>query len=286
MTKMIMGAIDAALVGVVLLGSASVAVEAEPLAVIELFTSQGCSSCPAADKLLSELKNDPNLITLSLPIDYWDYLGWKDTLAMPGHTARQKAYSRMRGDREVYTPQVVINGVAQALGSSREDIEKAVAQSRETAHPLSVPIELAQAENRVTVKVPSKPGSEAGRGLALPGERLGAGRHRPRREPRPHHHLHQRGAALDQARRLDRQERELQRAGRYHQVERRRCRRRHPAGWQRRQAGQGAGRFDRCLALTGERIAETAGRRAVERGRLLSNRSMTVTKNGPANPAR
>jgi hypothetical protein len=162
MTKMIVGAIDAAVVGVVLLGTASVAVEAEPLAVIELFTSQGCSSCPAADKLLSELKDDPNLITLSLPIDYWDYLGWKDTLAMPGHTARQKAYSRMRGDREVYTPQVVINGVAQALGSSREDIEKAVAQSRQTAQPLSVPVELAQAENRVTVKLPSKPGSETG----------------------------------------------------------------------------------------------------------------------------
>src|ERR1700758_3099494 len=90
MTKMIVGAIDAALVSVVMLGSAAVAVEAEPLAVIELFTSQGCSSCPAADKLLSELKNDPNLITLSLPIDYWDYLGWKDTLAVPGHTSRQK----------------------------------------------------------------------------------------------------------------------------------------------------------------------------------------------------
>ncbi len=162
MTKMIRGALDAAVVGAVMLGTAGAAIKAEPLAVIELFTSQGCSSCPAADKLLSELKNDPNVIALSLPIDYWDYLGWKDTLAIPGHTSRQKAYSRMRGDREVYTPQVVINGVAQALGSSREDIEKAVAKSREAAHPLSVPVELAQAENRVTVTLPSKPGSEAG----------------------------------------------------------------------------------------------------------------------------
>jgi hypothetical protein len=159
---MIVGAIDAALVGVVLLGTAGATVKAEPQAVIELFTSQGCSSCPAADKLLSELKDDPNLITLSLPIDYWDYLGWKDTLATPGHTARQKAYSRMRGDREVYTPQVVVNGVAQALGSSREDIEKAVADSRAVAQPLSVPVELAQADNRVTVSLPSKPGNEPG----------------------------------------------------------------------------------------------------------------------------
>ena len=84
---------------------------AEPRAVIELFTSQGCSSCPAADKLAGELARDPSLVVMSLPIDYWDYLGWKDTLAIPGHTKRQKAYSKARGDREVYTPQVVINGV-------------------------------------------------------------------------------------------------------------------------------------------------------------------------------
>ena len=139
MSKVIMGAIDAALLGVALLGAAQTA-HAEPRAVVELFTSQGCSSCPAADKLLSELKSDPSLITLSLPIDYWDYLGWKDTLASPGHTARQKAYSRMRGDREVYTPQVVVNGVAQVLGSNREDIEKAVAEIRSKSQALSVPV--------------------------------------------------------------------------------------------------------------------------------------------------
>jgi hypothetical protein len=63
----------------------------EPRAVIELFTSQGCSSCPAADKLLGELSKDPSLVALSIPIDYWDYLGWKDTLALPGHANRQKA---------------------------------------------------------------------------------------------------------------------------------------------------------------------------------------------------
>jgi len=91
--------------------------KADPRAVIELFTSQGCSSCPAADQLLAELQADPSVIPLSLPIDYWDYLGWKDTLALPGHTKRQKAYSHVRGDREIYTPQVVVNGIAQAIGS-------------------------------------------------------------------------------------------------------------------------------------------------------------------------
>jgi hypothetical protein len=140
---------------------------AEPRAVIELFTSQGCSSCPAADKLLSELRNDSTLITLSLPIDYWDYLGWKDTLAMPGHTARQKAYSHARGDREVYTPQVVVNGVAQALGSDRAEIEKAVVKSGHKTLSLSVPVHVTITDERVTVTLPNgAPVSEAPDGPA------------------------------------------------------------------------------------------------------------------------
>src|SRR5689334_10130951 len=131
---------------------------AGPRAVIELFTSQGCSSCPAADQLLAELQADRSLIPLSLPIDYWDYLGWKDTLAIPGHTSRQKAYSQMRGDREIYTPQVVVNGVSQALGSNRSDIEAAVTQSREKSPALSVPVQLAFGADRVTVTVPKASG--------------------------------------------------------------------------------------------------------------------------------
>ncbi len=83
---------------------------ADPRAVIELFTSQGCSSCPPADKLIGEFAADPSLVSISLPIDYWDYLGWKDTLADPHHTARQKGYSKVRGDREVYTPQALTVG--------------------------------------------------------------------------------------------------------------------------------------------------------------------------------
>jgi hypothetical protein len=120
-------------------------------AVIELFTSQGCSSCPPADRMLSELGNDSSLVTLSLPIDYWDYLGWKDTLALPSHASRQKAYSKIRGDREVYTPQVVVNGVAQALGSDRAEIERAVAQSHAKAAVLTVPVHLAVDADHVTV---------------------------------------------------------------------------------------------------------------------------------------
>ena len=97
--------------------------------MIELFTSQGCSSCPAADKLLGELAQDPSLVALSLPVDYWDYLGWKDTLALQGHANRQRAYAEARGDREVYTPQVVVNGVVHVLGSDKAAIERAIAQT-------------------------------------------------------------------------------------------------------------------------------------------------------------
>jgi hypothetical protein len=128
---------------------------AEPRAVIELFTSQGCSSCPAADKLAGELARDPSLVVMSLPIDYWDYLGWKDTLALPGHTRRQKAYSKMRGDREVYTPQVVVNGVAHVLGSDKEAIEQAIAQTGKQDGTLSLPIELSVSGDQISVSVPA-----------------------------------------------------------------------------------------------------------------------------------
>lgn len=152
MTSRVLFGLMAAALGFAALPSA----KAEPRAVVELFTSQGCSSCPAADKLLSELQSDPSFIPLSLAIDYWDYLGWKDTLAIPGHTNRQRAYSQMRGDREIYTPQAIVNGVTQAIGSDRAGIESAVAQSYSTAAPLSVPVEVTVAGERVSVRVPER----------------------------------------------------------------------------------------------------------------------------------
>src|SRR5207302_4582285 len=113
--------------------------DAEPRAVVELFTSQGCSSCPAADKVLGELAKDPNVIALSLPIDYWDYLGWKDTLADSRFSARQKAYSHMRGDRDVYTPQVVVNGSLHVIGSDRAGIEGAIKDTGNSVGVVPVP---------------------------------------------------------------------------------------------------------------------------------------------------
>ena len=126
---------------------------ASPRAVIELFTSQGCSSCPPADKLLGELSRDPTLVTLSLPVDYWDYLGWKDTLALHGHSNRERAYADTRGDREVYTPQAVVNGLVPVVGSDKAAIEEAIAKTRETAAPLSVPVAVGVADGKVSVSI-------------------------------------------------------------------------------------------------------------------------------------
>src|SRR5262249_38718848 len=112
----------------------------EPRAVVELFTSQGCSSCPPADKLLAELSADPSLVALSVRMDYWDYLGWKDTLASSAHSARQRAYAHQRGDRQVYTPQAVVNGAAHALGSDRAAIERAITQTNQKPGVMSLPV--------------------------------------------------------------------------------------------------------------------------------------------------
>ncbi len=127
----------------------------EPRAVVELFTSQGCSSCPPADRLMGELSRDPSLVTMSLPVDYWDYLGWKDTLALHGHSIRERAYSETRGDREVYTPQVVINGIVHVLGSDKAAIEQAIAQTRRSVKPLTLPVTLSVANGKVSVSVPA-----------------------------------------------------------------------------------------------------------------------------------
>ncbi|HZL29746.1 MAG TPA: DUF1223 domain-containing protein [Pseudolabrys sp.] len=131
----------------------------EPRAVIELFTSQGCSSCPPADRLMGELAQDPSLIVLSLPVDYWDYLGWKDTLALHGHSNRQRAYSAARGDGPIYTPQAVINGVAQVLGSDKAGIERAIAQTQKQDAPLSLPVSMAIKDGKVIVNVPASEGA-------------------------------------------------------------------------------------------------------------------------------
>src|SRR5580704_9265238 len=137
---------------------------ADPRAVIELFTSQGCSSCPPADKIIGELAKDPSVIALSMPIDYWDYLGWKDTLADARFSARQKAYSQVRGDRDVYTPQVVVNGSAHVVGSDLAGIESAIADTDKAEGVMSVPVSMTLAGKQINVSVAASKAPAAGHG--------------------------------------------------------------------------------------------------------------------------
>src|SRR5947209_969413 len=139
---------------VVLCGASAAIAQTEPRGVVELFTSQGCSSCPPADALLAELANDPSLIAVSVPIDIWDYLGWKDTLASPRNTARQRAYAKARGDGQVYTPQAVVNGSVHVLGSDKAAIEHALFKSRKQGAMSLVGLTLNLADGRMNITLP------------------------------------------------------------------------------------------------------------------------------------
>ncbi len=97
--------------------------------VVELFTSQGCNSCPPADVFLGELTKRSDVLALSWHVDYWDYLGWKDPFAQAAFTARQRDYSRALAQRYVYTPQMVVDGRLQGIGSEKSTIEKLITQA-------------------------------------------------------------------------------------------------------------------------------------------------------------
>ena len=120
----------------VLLGVAAPATAASKSpVVVELFTSQGCSSCPPANANLIKLSGRPGVLALSFAVTYWDYLGWKDTFDKPEYTDRQSAYEPFLGEAGPYTPQMVVNGKATTVGSSFSEIDALIAN----AHPLDGP---------------------------------------------------------------------------------------------------------------------------------------------------
>jgi len=125
--------------------------------VVELFTSQGCSSCPPADALLGKLAQRPDVIAMSLPITYWDMLGWKDTLASEANTRRQKAYAAQMGHGGVYTPQIIVDGAIDVVGSRAAAVETAIAQRRAVIlHADSVVAEaLARADGTAAEPLPA-----------------------------------------------------------------------------------------------------------------------------------
>ncbi len=117
--------------------------------VVELFTSQGCSSCPPADKILAQLADRDDVIALALHVDYWDYIGWADDLGDPAFSNRQRGYANQWEARNVYTPQMVVAGVDEFVGS-----HPVVAMDRVAAHPSSgnpVQVGLTRSGNRLTI---------------------------------------------------------------------------------------------------------------------------------------
>ena len=98
--------------------------------VVELFTSQGCSSCPPADEFMEQLAARGDVIALSLHVDYWDYIGWADIFAKPEHTARQRGYAKSGDRRMVYTPQMIINGKDHVVGNRPRDVTELIEKHR------------------------------------------------------------------------------------------------------------------------------------------------------------
>ena len=103
------------------------------MVVVELFTSQGCSACASADKLIEQLADEPGVLALTFAVDYWDYLGWSDTFAKPEFSARQKAYEQKLALRDLYTPQIVVDGSGQVAGAETKDVDSLIRKAQREA---------------------------------------------------------------------------------------------------------------------------------------------------------
>jgi len=123
----------------------------ERLTVVELFTSEGCSSCPPADALLAELAGRPDVLALSFHVDYWDRLGWKDPFSSPDATRRQHGYAELLGLATVYTPQMVVDGRWQAVGSDRGEVEQALGSARRTRDDVRVGLAFDHGRAQITI---------------------------------------------------------------------------------------------------------------------------------------
>ncbi|MEO8421959.1 MAG: DUF1223 domain-containing protein [Hyphomicrobium sp.] len=128
-----------------------------PKNVLELFTSQGCDTCPPADTVLASFAGRPDIIAITLPVDIWDYLGWKDTLASDKNSERQKAYAKARGDGAIYTPQVVVNGMIGVNGSDPAAIEEAIKVTDEALKNGRVPIRFWHERNSIKIEAGDAP---------------------------------------------------------------------------------------------------------------------------------
>ncbi|MEM8755885.1 MAG: DUF1223 domain-containing protein, partial [Pseudomonadota bacterium] len=143
---------------------AAAADDAHPV-VVELFTSQGCSSCPPADATLGELAKRDDVVALSLHVDYWDYLGWRDIFGSAAHTQRQRNYAAMMRERSVYTPQMVIQGSEHVVGSRKAALEEAI--ERQAAAPRGASVALTILNGQLVAEIAPLDAPARARGQVL-----------------------------------------------------------------------------------------------------------------------
>lgn len=124
-----------------------------PVAVLELFTSQGCASCPKADALLSELSERPDIIALAYHVNYWDYIGWADTFGTEQNSDLQRDYAQSWGSSRIFTPQLVVNGAAGVVAGKQDIVRDAV----RAASNLPLQVSLNQAGGTLDISIPGKP---------------------------------------------------------------------------------------------------------------------------------
>jgi len=117
--------------------------------VVELYTSQGCSSCPPADALMHQLAERSDVIPLALHVDYWDYIGWADSFADPAYTARQQGYARIAGARSIYTPQMIIGGEDHVIGTKPMELADSIAFHK--SNPTGVDVSISRTGNRLQI---------------------------------------------------------------------------------------------------------------------------------------
>jgi hypothetical protein len=134
--------------------AAGAEIRANPRAVVELFTSQGCSSCPKADAMLAALGERQDLIALAWHVDYWDYIGWPDSFGAKANSDRQRAYAQSWGSSRIYTPQLVVNGSKGVVGSRDGEVSGAIAAAR-----LELPVALALDRQMLEVSIAARPGA-------------------------------------------------------------------------------------------------------------------------------
>lgn len=125
----------------------------QPKGVVELFTSQGCYSCPPADKIVGDYSKGSDVLALSWHVDYWDYLGWKDSFGSKANTQRQYSYARALKERQVYTPQAVINGRTHAVGSNKSQIEGALKKFASSNRGMTVPIDAVMTGESIKINI-------------------------------------------------------------------------------------------------------------------------------------